>query len=213
MAWEYKNEIARKMFHLSAVLLIVIYLAVSYFFSYFWGLAIIAVILALLALFEYIRLVLKKRIPIISWFWQLKRPSEKKKLGTEVYFVVGILICFAVFDLRIAVAAVLMATFGDLATALIGKKFGKRLIKGIESKTWEGVIAELAVNLIAGFLVLRTALWWFGSGFGQPLWPVIIGMAAVATVVETTTRRVPDNLTVPVFSGFAGQVILMLLAY
>ncbi len=213
MAWEYKREIARKAFHLSGVLLIAIYLAVLHFFSHFWGLVCIAVILAFLALFEYIRLISKKTIPIVSWFWQLKRPSEKKKLGTEVYFVVGALICFAVFDLRIAVAAVLMATFGDLAAALIGKKFGKRWIKSLESRAWEGVIAELAVNLITGFLVLRTALWWFGGGFGQPLWPVIIGMAAVATAVETTTRRLPDNLTVPVFSGLAVQVILILLAY
>jgi dolichol kinase len=213
MAWKYKSEIARKTFHLSAVLLIAAYFLVSYYSRHLWGVLSLAIILAIFALFEYTRLVLKKRIPIVSWFWQLKRQSERKKLGAEVYFILGALICFSLFDARIAAAAVLMATFGDLAAALVGKKLGKHWIKGLENRAWEGVIAELAVNLIAGFIVLRTSMWWLGAGFGQPLWPVIIAMAAAATIVETLTKRLPDNLVVPVFSGLAGQVILMLLAY
>lgn len=211
MARKYRGEVARKIFHVSAILLIVLYMAVEHFSSHFWGIASIAAVLALLAFFEYMRIVRRKTIPFVSWFWQLKRASEMKKTGTEVYFVLGALICFAAFDLKIAAAAVLMATFGDIAAALAGKKYGKHWINGLKSKAWEGAAAELAVNLAIGFLFIRTSLWWAGAGsFGQPMWAVIGAMALAATAVETAVQKIPDNLAVPVFSGLAGQIILML---
>jgi len=37
---------------------------------------------------------------------------------------------------------------------------------------------------------------------------VILGMALVATIVETLVDELDDNLLIPIFSGFAGQIIL-----
>jgi dolichol kinase len=97
---------------------------------------------------------------------------------------------------------------------LIGKRFGKHWIKQLKKKAWEGVIAELVVDLIVGFLLLRTSLWWLkGVGFGQPLWPAIIVMALTATFVETIISKLDDNLLIPVFAGFNGQIVLMIIGY
>ena len=122
------------------------------------------------------------------------------------------------FDLRIAVAAILMTTFGDLAAALIGKKFGKTWIPALKNRAWEGVLAEFAVNFLIGFWFVRTlvegSMWWLGGGhFGYAIWPVIITMAVVATIVETVITKLDDNLLIPVFAGFTGQIVLMLVNY
>ncbi len=213
MAWEFKREIARKGVHLLSLFFIVIYAVSAYFLGHKWGLFTLAFLLVLLIEFEYFRIEQRKKIPIISWFWWVKRPKEKEKLGAEVFFLIGSIICLAVFDLRVAIAAILMTTFGDMAAALIGKRFGKHWIKCLKKKAWEGVIAELIANLIVGFLVLRTTFWWIsGAGYGNPMWAVIIVMALTATFVETVINKLDDNLLIPVFAGFNGQIALLIIS-
>jgi dolichol kinase len=63
------------------------------------------------------------------------------------------------------------------------------------NKTWVGFLAELGVNLAVGFFILDNIY-------------VIIGMASVATIVETLVDELDDNLLIPIFSGFAGQIIM-----
>jgi phytol kinase len=170
-------------------------------------------LLVLLIEFEYFRIELGKKIPVISWFWWVKREKEKENMGAEVFFLIGTIICLAVFDMRVALAAILMTTFGDLSAALIGKKFGRNWIKCLKKKAWEGIIAEFAANIIVGFLVLRTTFWWVsGAGYGSPMWAVIIVMAITATFVETIISKLDDNLLIPVFAGFNGQIALMIVA-
>lgn len=216
MAWGYVREIARKGVHLMSLSFIVIYIIFAALFGHRVGLLALAFLLVLLIEFEYFRIELKRKIPIISKFWWVKREKEKERLGAEVFFLIGSIICLAIFDLRIAVAAILMTTFGDLAAALIGKKFGKHWLPYLKNRAWEGIIAELVVNLVVGFLILRTVvngtMWWLGGSFGQPIWPVIITMAVVATAVETVISKLDDNLLIPVFSGFMGQITFMIVA-
>jgi len=213
MAWKYIREVARKGVHLLSLSFIAIYIIFAALFSHKIGLLALAFLLILLIEFEYFRIELRKKIPVISWFWWVKRKKEKERLGAEVFFLIGTIICLAVFDIRVAVAAILMTTFGDLAAALIGKKFGKHWIKSLKNRAWEGVIAELVVNLAIGLIVLRTSAWWAGAGFGQPIWSLIIVMGVTATFVETIIHKLDDNLLVPVFAGFNGQVVLMILRY
>ncbi len=213
MAWSYKREIARKGVHLMSLFFIIIYIVVAAFLGHSAGLLALAFLLIILIELEYVRIELKKKVPLISLLWWVKRKKEKEKLGAEVFFLIGSIICLAVFDLRVAIAAILMTTFGDLAAALIGKRFGKHWLPYLKNRAWEGIIAELAADLIIGFIVLRTTFWWLGGvGFGQPLWPVIIVMAITATVVETIISKLDDNLLIPVFSGFNGQIVLMIMA-
>ncbi|MFC1749337.1 diacylglycerol/polyprenol kinase family protein [Pseudomonadota bacterium] len=142
---------------------------------------------------EYIRLEARPKIPrIIDVF----RPHERNNVTGTVFFVAATIIVFSAFDYSIALLALLLTVFGDLVSALIGIKWGKH--KLFKKKTAEGFFAGLFINILVGFLVLPT----------YPL--VFLTMALVASFVELITNKLDDNLTVPLFAGFAGQVIIML---
>lgn len=215
--WAYEREIARKGVHLLSLSFVVIYILFAILFGHRTGLFALAFLLVILIEFEYVRIEMKKKIPFISRFWWVKRPKERERLGGEVFFLIGSIICLAIFDLRVAVAAILMTTFGDMAASLIGKKFGYLKVPFLRGKKWEGVVAEFVVDIVVGFLIVRTiengTMWWLGgAAMGMPIYGIIIPMAIVATTVETIIKKLDDNLLIPVFAGFTGQVALIIIS-
>jgi len=131
-------------------------------------------------------------------------------LGGDVFFLLGAILVLAIFDPKIAIAAILMTTFGDLAAALEGKKFGKH--KFVKNKSWEGTIAELIVNIAIGMIIFL----YFDcqcNFYKASIWAIILVMSLTATIVETFVSKLDDNLLIPVFAGFNGQIVALLLDY
>ncbi|MBI2658081.1 CTP--2,3-di-O-geranylgeranyl-sn-glycero-1-phosphate cytidyltransferase [Candidatus Woesearchaeota archaeon] len=199
MAWGFFNEVGRKIIHITILFVLAAYFLIQGNLVDAGYTAVLAkqvallFLVALLILFlvlEYLRLELGWRMPFFS---QFIRPKEQNRMYGVIYFLSATIICLAVFDYKIALAALLMTTFGDMVAALVGKKYGTTLI--YRNKTWAGFLAELGTNLIVGFIVLDSIY-------------VILGMAFAATIVETLVDELDDNLLIPIFSGFAGQVIL-----
>jgi phytol kinase len=188
-------ELKRKMIHFFALLYILIYIIVFRIFGQRIAILSIIFILIFFVVVEFFRITRKKKIPIFHVFWRAK---EENSLGSQVYFTLGVIIVFAAFDVRIALAALCMTIFGDAAAAIFGIRFGKHWIKCLPETAWEGIIAEFVVDLVIGCIILSN------------IW-IVIPMAIVATLVETVLHHVDDNLAIPVFSGFIGQVIKMIL--
>ena len=124
--------------------------------------------------------------------------DKRKKEGGQVFFLIGAIIALAVFDFDIALAAILMTVFGDMAAALIGKRFGKIWLA--KDRALEGILAELVVDLVIGYLILGPTI-------------IVLVMALTATIVETIVRKMDDNLVIPLFSGFNGQVARYILRF
>lgn len=188
-------ELKRKATHFFGLLYIVVYLIINKFFNHKIALLSLTFILLILIILEFSRVQLKKKIPL-TFLHSLRRDSEKNKLGTEINYALGALVVFSVFDVKIAITALLVTVFGDSASALFGIIFGKRWIN--KDKAWEGVIAEFVVDFIVSFLVLNNLI-------------IAVVMSLTATSVETFFRHVDDNLTIPVFSGFVGEVLRMMM--
>lgn len=195
MAWEFFHEIVRKIIHLT----ILVVLAVFFMIKHTWGekvalLALVALLIVFLIL-EFFRLELGINLP---FFHQFIRPKEQYRLYGVIFFLLSAIICLSVFDTSIAIAALLMTTFGDLVAAIAGKKYGTTIL--FKNKTVVGFSAELVTNLfVAVFISLFFAI--------NIYIPII--MAFVATITETLADELDDNLIVPVISGFVGQILLM----
>ncbi len=193
MSWGLVTEVKRKAFHLLILLVIGGYVMLENNFSKQIALMALVGLLVFFLLAEYFRLELGLQVP---FFDQIIRPKERERYYGVIYFISATIISLAVFDFNIALAALLMTTFGDMSAALIGKKYGKTIV--FKNKTLTGTLFELAVNLVVGFFVLTNVY-------------IIIAMAFVATFVETIVEELDDNLLIPLFSGFAGQILTFFL--
>ncbi len=188
-----RKEIFRKIIHLTSLLIVASY----YYFGKQTTLYFLAVALILFIESEYLRIEWKKTVPLVH---DSIREKEKHTMAGHVFFLIGAIISISIFDMDIAIAAILMTTFGDSAAAIIGRKYGRTWIPKIKSKSLEGCLAELFVNLLIGYLFLDNII-------------VLLVMAFTATIVETMIEKLDDNLLIPVFSGFNGQAVVFLLRF
>ena len=106
MAWDFKKELIRKSIHLFSIFFLVIYVLVSNSVNHKIALLILSFILVLLLELEFVRVELGAKIPLLRSLWEFRRDKEKYHMGGEIYFLLGAIICLAIFDLRIAAAAV-----------------------------------------------------------------------------------------------------------
>lgn len=190
------RELIRKTFHLSSIFIVFGYtFLLNYFSPRIAMLAMTALLLILLEI-EYVRLEHKPKIAEV--LRNFLRPHEKTRLSSAVFLVIACIISFATFDYWIAFIAVSMAVFGDMASAIFGKAFGT--VKFYRNKSVIGSLAGFATNMLIGLLTLPN------------LFIIFAPMALMASVVEVFTRKMDDNLTIPLFSGFLGQMIVLYFA-
>ena len=189
-------EVTRKSVHIVSILIVLIY-------EFFGKEAILWVLMLFLVsvlFLDYFRLEHGMKIPV---FYTMYRKQEANRLGGHIYFTLGAIAVISLFSKEIAYTAVLMTTFGDMSAALIGKFFGKRRVfKKVfnNDKSLEGSASEFVVDFLIGILII-----------GNPV--VSLVMSFTATLTETALNKIDDNLMIPIFSGFFGQITLILLMY
>lgn len=189
-------EILRKSVHIISLLIVLIY----EFFGKEVILWILMLFLITVLVLDYFRLEHGLKIPL---FYIMYRGKEANRLGGHIFFALGAISVIALFDKEIAYSAILMTTFGDMAAALIGKFYGKRRVfkKAFNNdKSIEGSVSEFIIDFLIAFLII-----------GNPI--VSFVMAFIATLTETAVNKIDDNLMIPIFSGFFGQITLFLLMY
>ncbi len=193
---EFVLEILRKSVHLVSILIVLIY----EFYGKEFILWVLMLFLVTVLVLDYFRIEHGIRIP---FFHIMYRKSESDRFGGHIFFALGAISVISLCSREIAYSAILMATFGDLTAALIGKFYGKRRVfQRIfkNDKSIEGSASEFLIDFFIGLLIL-----------GNPI--VSLVMAFLATLTETAVNKIDDNLIVPVFAGFFGQITLNLLSY
>ena len=186
-------ELIRKAIHLTSIIIVLTY----HFFGKEAVLLLLTVYLIVALKLEYFRIEWGKKLPVVHSLFRIK---EADRLGGHVFFTIGSIIAISVFSKEIASAAILMTTFGDASAAIVGKAFGRTWINGLENRAYEGCAAEFIVDIIIGWIFL-------------PDWILVLVMAGTATIVETVTDKLDDNLLIPLFSGFNGQLVFLILTH
>lgn len=190
------KELLRKLIHLTEVPIILGYSFLAFYVGKRFALLSLTGLLLLLLEFEYIRLEYQPKVTrgfyrLLSRF--ILRKKERNNIVGAIFFVASVIVSFAVFDYGIALLALSMAVFGDLTASIMGIAFGQK--KVFKNKTYIGSISGFIINILLGWLLF--------PGFPE----IFIPMAVVASFVETVTHKLDDNLTVPLFAGFTGQLL------
>ncbi len=134
------------------------------------------------------------------------REHESQDFAGASYILSASFFCILLFTKTAAVAAISFIILGDIAAAMIGRKFGKTKLpltwpKGNNRnnrKSLEGSLSCFAVCLIVAAVAPHL-----------PLWIGIVG-ALTATVVEGANLPVDDNFSVPLVSGLVMHLLLRL---
>ena len=181
------NEKKRKILHLSALSILFAYWIIKIYFGKGYGIVFLIGILLAVWLYEAFRLIpllrkKRKELNIPLPFQDTIRDYEKNRLTGASYLILGIIICFLFFDFRIAFVSVCMGILGDIIAGLVN---GKYKIPYIEKDRYlESIIAEFLIDSLIGFIFL-------------PFNGIIFLMAFTATIMETISMKLDDNLTVP----------------
>ncbi len=198
--YSFGTEVVRKLVHLNGIYLVLLY----EFFGQRFTLGVLTVALVIALEAEYFRIEWGRKIPL---FDVLYRQKEENTLGGHVFLGIGAIIVISVFTKEVAQLAILMTIVGDAAAAIFGRAYGKHFIPGLKGKAIEGVFAEFVWDIVVGVVYL---VLFFDGAWGM-WWIVLVVMAVSATVTETVSGKMDDNLLVPVFAGFTGEMLVVLL--
>ncbi|KPL03430.1 MAG: hypothetical protein AMJ73_07160 [candidate division Zixibacteria bacterium SM1_73] len=184
------NEFKRKAIHLVALAIPIGYFLLPKLLS----LLILTPFVLGSIVIDIIRL---KRLPLHGFLNRLIGPMLREHENSDFtgssYILTASLLSIILFDKSVAVAAISFIILGDIAAALIGRRYGKIKIK---KKSLEGSFACLFMCVLVAVIV---------PGF--PLWVGVVG-AFVATVVEGITLPIDDNFSVPLISGLVMHILL-----
>jgi len=182
-----KGENLRQLIHASGVFIV--------FLNFFLG-PIIAIIIcvAIVLLVEAIfRIDKHRKIFLFSAILsKCKRKSDERGF---IYFFVGIILTLYLFKFNIAIAnaAIIIFLFGDSASTIFGKKFGKTHLPFNKRKTIVGTSA---------FFIVAT----IGALTQVPLLPAFFG--ALCGAITEAYSPIDDNIPIPIIAGIAMSLVI-----
>ncbi len=139
----------------------------------------------------------KGRIPVFYWF--LKRYERKTEIRTfpgrgMLFFFVSSLLVLKLFPSDIALASIMILTFGDSVNHIVGGYFGKiRDFLGRDGyKLLEGSIAGIFAGFLGAAIFVSPIEAFFAAAFA---------MIAEAVELEMNKKAIDDNIIVPLVAG------------
>jgi dolichol kinase len=182
-----KEEYLRQLIHASGIFIV--------FLSWFFSPTILVVICIAIVLFVEIlfRIDRYRNIPYISSFLSTcKRKDDEKGF---VYFFLGIILTIYLFQFNMAIAnaAIIILLFGDSASTIFGKKYGKTLLPFNKNKTIVGTLAFFVVALIGAWTQVPLLSALFGALFGA---------------LTEAYSPIDDNIPIPLISALAMSLVI-----
>jgi len=99
------------------------------------------------------------------------------------------------FNIPVANAAILILLFGDSASTIIGRKWGKHALPYHHEKTWEGSLAFFVVGLVVALTQVPLTPAFFGVLFGA---------------LTEAYSPVDDNIPIPLVSALVMSLVIYL---
>ena len=134
----------------------------------------------------------------------LFRAEEQFKESAMTPYAIAILLTVITFPKTIALIAVYTLAIADPLSALVGITWGRRRI--VPNKSLEGSAAFFAATAAITAIVLRTTT----VVAAGPIATAAIAIGLAGAIFEMLPIRLDDNLTIPLFVGFAGWTVCAL---
>ncbi|MBZ0204359.1 MAG: SEC59/DGK1/VTE5 family protein [Ignavibacteria bacterium] len=186
----FKGEIFRKLIHYSSAAISIGYI----FLEKNIVLSVLVILIAFMLLFELTKYRSKYIHTLyMKYFKDMLREHEydrkKLRINGATWVILSAIFCIILFPKNIAITGMLMLSFADSTSALLGRLYGKK--QYAPNRSYVGTISFFAT----GTVIMLFAPKYFGS-----LKEYLICLTALiaTTVVDSMSPPVDDNLTIPV---------------
>lgn len=186
----FKGEIFRKLIHYSSAAISISYL----FLEKNTVLAALTVLLAFMLLFELTKYRSRYIHSLyVKYFKDMLREHEydtgKLRINGATWVILSAIFCILVFPRNVAIMGLLMLSFADSTSALLGRLYGKK--QYAPNRSYVGTISFF----LTGSAVMLLTPKYFGTLKEYLICFIALG---ATTVVDSLSPPVDDNLTIPV---------------
>jgi dolichol kinase len=131
----------------------------------------------------------------------LLRAEEQVRESAMIPYAIAVLLTILTVPKAAALIAIYTLGVADPLAAVVGIRYGRRRIA--KNRSLEGSLAFFAATLVIAALVLGRG----SDGGALPIAAASITIGLAGALCELLPLRVDDNLTIPLFVGFATWII------
>jgi len=197
-------QLGRRLFHL--VNGVAIATAYALLFSHQQIVQIFATIACVVYIVDRVRIAypetVARRAPWVNR--SLVRAEEQVREAAMTPFAIAVLLTILAVPKLAALVAIYTLAIADPLAALVGIRFGRRRIA--HDRSLEGSLAFFGATVAIAALVLR----WGTDTAGLTIAGASVAIGIAAAGCELLPLRIDDNLTIPIFVGFATWTITAL---
>ena len=188
-------EIRRKIFHITVGIVLV--LLIYFNLLKLWMAITIFILGLLIALNAKYR---KIHIKSVDWFLEkFDRKHHFPGRGPLAIFL-GLIFLMIFFEKNIVMASLMILTFGDSISALVGKHYGKYKHPFNDTRLIEGTIAGIIVGAATAMIFIP----WYAA-----LIAAFIAMTIESLELRFMKHPIDDNFLVPVISGIVIWIVMV----
>jgi diacylglycerol kinase (CTP) len=194
-------QVGRRLFHLGTG--VAIATAYALFFSHQQIVQIFATIACIVYIADRVRIAYPETVARCApWMNRsFVRAEEQVREAAMTPFAIAVLLTILAVPKLAALVAVYTLAIADPLAAVVGIRFGRRRIA--DDRTLEGSLAFFGAAMAIAALVLR----WGADTPGLSIAGASAAIGIAAAGCELLPLRIDDNLTIPIFVGFATWVI------
>ncbi len=153
---------------------------------------------------ETIRRLSPRANRFMMWFFgPVARQDEWHRVNSGTWYMTALVLLALTHSTALCVVGVTVLGVGDPVAGWVGRRFGRH--RFASGRSWEGSLAFFVAAAGATILTLG----WLPSPLAiGPTIAVATVAAAIAAVAEALTRRLDDNLTIPLTAAAAAALTL-----
>ena len=133
---------------------------------------------------------------------KVAHPHEAWRINSATWYVTACVILSLIWNPQVASVGLVVLGFADPAAAIIGRRYGRHQL--VNGRTLEGTLAFIAVGTVMAWFWLLLG-WGLAPGFAFKM--AAVG-ATVGGIAELYSRRIDDNLSVPVAAAVGALAVM-----
>ena len=144
----------------------------------------------------------------LMWFFgPVAHPHERHRVNSATWYCTSLLLLALLKAPAASLAGLVALGVGDPLAAILGRRYGKH--RFANGRSVEGTSAFVLGTLVVGFLLLSAVHPELGAVNALA---VIAAAAGTGAFVELTSRRIDDNVAIPVSASLGALLALQLLS-